>query len=417
MMNHKSWVKIFKINLLFFIGIIFYCYEFFLRLLTGVYQQQIIDYFHINTHIGFSFLISSYNLTYLLMQIPAGVLLDKYGSKKILIIATLMCGLGNILFVLDGYALALFGRLLIGIGSSFAFLGVLKLSREMLPNKYFGLFASVVISFGTLAAAFSQQVSVFLAKYSISWNHMFIYVGLIALPLSVLFYFFVPKSNFNVKLMPTQFIVSLMMRLIQDHKIWLNAIWAGLIYIPTVVLTSQYGVYYFKTIYASSALTGAQLITTLLLGWVVFSPIIILLANATHKLKLLVLICELLMLLFWVIINFMPIVAHANLFIYVFLFGMFSSVQVIVWQLLSKICSVEVSGVGVAVTNMIITGVTELGQLASGGILDVVDKNRVLYQYVGVDYNVQLMGLLFIICIIVGFGLLMRLIDKYPIIV
>ncbi len=412
-MNNKSWINILKINTVFFIGVIFYCYEFFLRLLTGAYQQQIIDYFHINTHICFSFLISSYNLTYLLMQIPAGLLLDKYGSKKILIIATLMCGLGNILFVLDGYALALFGRLLIGIGSSFAFIGVLKLSRETLPNKYFGLFASIVISLGTLAAAFSQQVSVFLAKYDIAWNHMFIYVGLIALPLSILFYLFIPKSAFNVKLMPTQFIIGLTMKLIKDRKIWLNAIWAGLIYIPTVVLTSQYGVYYFQTIYASSAYAGTQLITMLLLGWVVFSPIVVLLMNATHKLKSLVSICGLLMLGFLIIINFMPIMAHNHLFIYVFLFGVFSSVQVIVWQFFSKICSVEVSGVGIAVTNMIITGVTELGQLASGVVLDIVDRNRDLYQYIGLDYNVQFMGLLFILCVIFGFGLLLRFIQKY----
>jgi len=412
-MKNKSWVNIFKINTVFFIGIVFYCYEFFLRLLTGAYQQQIIDYFHINTHVGFSFLISSYNLTYLLMQIPAGLLLDKYGSKKILIIATLMCGLGNILFVLDGYALALFGRLLIGIGSSFAFVGVLKLSRETLPNRYFGLFASVVISLGTLAAAFSQQVSVFLAKYDIAWNYMFVYFGLIALPLSVLFYLFIPKIAFDMRLMPTKLIIDLTMKLIKDHKIWLNATWAGLIYIPTVVLTSQYGVYYFKTIYAISAYAGTQLITMLLLGWVVFSPIIILLVNATHKLKVLVSICGLLMLIFLSIINFIPILAHTQLFICIFLFGIFSSVQVIVWQFFSKICSVGVSGIGIAVTNMIITGVTELGQLASGGLLDIVERNRSLYQYFGLNYNVQFLGLLFIGCIIVGFGLLLRFIQKY----
>ncbi|MDE5035627.1 MFS transporter, partial [Francisella tularensis] len=87
--------------------------------LTGAYQEQIVEHFNISTHIGFYFLVSSYNITYLLMQIPAGILLDRSGSKKVLIGATILCGIGNIMFVSGEYELALFGRLLVGLGSSF----------------------------------------------------------------------------------------------------------------------------------------------------------------------------------------------------------------------------------------------------------------------------------------------------------
>ena len=55
------------------------------------------------------------------MQILAGVLLDRFGSKKVLIRATLLCGIRNVIFVSGNYELALFGRLLVGLGSSFAF--------------------------------------------------------------------------------------------------------------------------------------------------------------------------------------------------------------------------------------------------------------------------------------------------------
>ena len=106
----------FKMSLILFVGIGFYCYEFFLRILTGAYQEQIVDYFHIQSHVGFSFLVSSYNITYLLMQIPAGILLDRYGSKKVLISATILCGIGNIIFIMGGFELAIVGRLLVGVG-------------------------------------------------------------------------------------------------------------------------------------------------------------------------------------------------------------------------------------------------------------------------------------------------------------
>ncbi|MDE5004932.1 MFS transporter, partial [Francisella tularensis subsp. holarctica] len=81
-------------------------------------------------HIGFSVLVSSYNITYLLMQRPAGILLDRYGSKKVLIGATILCGIGNIIVVSGEYELALFGRLVVGLGSSVAVIGGLKLTLE-----------------------------------------------------------------------------------------------------------------------------------------------------------------------------------------------------------------------------------------------------------------------------------------------
>ena len=155
----------FKLSLVLVVGISFYCYEFFLRILTGAYQEQIVEHFNLSTHIGFSFLVSSYNITYLLMQIPAGILLDRYGSKKVLISATILCGVGNIIFVSGGYELALFGRLLVGLGSSFAFIGVLKLTLENFESKYFPIITSLVISLGTLAAAFSQNISVIISHY------------------------------------------------------------------------------------------------------------------------------------------------------------------------------------------------------------------------------------------------------------
>ena len=192
----------FKMSLILFVGIGFYCYEFFLRILTGAYQEQIVDYFHIQSHVGFSFLVSSYNITYLLMQIPAGIILDRYGSKKVLIVATLICGIGNLLFISGGFELAILGRLLVGVGSSFAFIGVLKLALENFPRKHFTIATSIVISLGTLAAAFSQNISVVVASYNISWIEIFIYSGLFAIPLAILFQIILPKQASSMQIMP-----------------------------------------------------------------------------------------------------------------------------------------------------------------------------------------------------------------------
>ena len=380
----------FKMSLILFVGIGFYCYEFFLRILTGAYQEQIVDYFHIQSHVGFSFLVSSYNITYLLMQIPAGILLDRYGSKKVLISATILCGIGNIIFIMGGFELAIVGRLLVGVGSSFAFIGVLKLALENFPRKHFALVTSIVISLGTLDAAFSQNISVYIASYDISWLSIFIYSGLFAVPLAALFQILLPKQIKSIQMMPDFSDIYIISKgLLVNKPLWNNAIWAGLVYIPTVVLTSQYGVFYFKDIYGFNTLYSASLITALFMGWVIFSPLKIILCRKFAE-KNIINISMILAIIVTIIFNFAILKNHVITL--AFLFGAFSASQVLVWHYFSKICPENIAAVGIAITNMIITLVIELGQLVTGISMDIG-------KIFGINLNTCI-SLSFIVCLI-----------------
>ncbi|QLE78969.1 MFS transporter [Francisella sp. Scap27] len=395
---HK--IRIFFILL---IGISFYCYEFFLRILTGAYQEQIVEYFHIQSHIGFSFLVSSYNITYLLMQIPAGILLDRFGSKKVLIVATLICGIGNILFIVGGFELAIVGRLLVGIGSSFAFIGVLKLTLENFDSKHFALVTSIIISLGTLAAAFSQNISVYISNYDISWLSIFIYSGVFAIPLAILFQILLPKQNQSIQMMPNfSKIFTISKKLLASKPLWSNATWAGLVYIPTVVLTSQYGVLYFKNIYGFDTFYSASLITALFMGWVVFSPLKIVLCERFSTTRI---INISMLLAIAVTIIFSLGLLKNHVLIITFLFGAFSASQVLVWYYFGKICPKNVAAVGIAITNMIITLVTELGQLSTGAFMDLGNKLNIS--------NSTSISITFMVFFILGLVMLTYMTKKY----
>jgi len=382
----------FKMSLILLIGVSFYCYEFFLRILTGAYQEQIVSYFNIQSHVGFSFLVSSYNITYLLMQIPAGILLDRYGSKAVLVAATLICGIGNIIFIAGGFELAIVGRLLVGIGSSFAFIGVLKLALENFPRKYFALVTSIVISLGTLAAAFSQNLSVVISSYDTSWIAIFVYSGIFAIPLALLFQLFLPKQTNSMQMMPGfSDIYKISKSLLKNSRLWKNATWAGLVYIPTVVLTSQYGILYFKNTYGFDTIYSATMITILFMGWVVFSPIKILLCEKFSEQKI---ITVSIILAIITILIFNSGAMKGYTLGLVFLFGAFSASQVLVWNYFNKICPENIAAVGIAITNMIITLVTELGQLAVGGSIDI-----------GSHFDISIsscISLSFVVCFVLG---------------
>ncbi|WP_150467893.1 MFS transporter [Francisella sp. SYW-9] len=391
-----------RLSLILFIGISFYCYEFFLRILTGVYQEQIVQYFNISTHVGFSFLVSSYNITYLLMQIPAGILLDRFGSKKILIFATIICGIGNVIFISGGYELALFGRLLVGVGSSFAFIGVLKLTLENLNPKYFSIITSFVISLGTLAAAFSQNISVLISSYDTSWINIFIYSGIIAFPLALLFFIALPKERYSISLMPKfNQIFEVSKQLIKNKSLWQNAVWGGLLYVPTVVLTSQYGLLYFKQSYGFGDIFSTTLITSIFIGWIIFSPIKTLLCNKFDG-KNIINISILGVGIACILIN-LGIFKNSAIII-TFIFGMFSASQVLVWYYFNKICPKNFAAIGVALTNMIITLVIEIGQLVVGSSIDVGNL-------INIQANISITTI-FIACLLLAFIVLQQMVKN-----
>ncbi len=397
-----------QLFIIFVASLLFYCYEFFLRLLTGAYQPQITQHFAIHHNLSFSFLISSYNFTYLLMQIPAGILLDRYGSKRVLMVATLVCGIGNILFVVDGYYVALLARLLVGFGSAFAFIGVLKVSREYMPGRYFSLFAAIAISLGTLAAAFSQQLSILLLEYGLSWRFVFVASGLVALPIAIFFYvsFTLIQSKVEVQVFPKLPIITQQVRQLLALKyLWLNAAWAGLIYIPTIILTAQYGIKYFHSLYDLNSYQSLEMVTFILLGWVVCSPLYSFWVSRWGQMNKVIVIAGFLLMVSLSVMSYFPhSIAHwlSNV---CFLVGMFSAVQVLVWHWFHRICPQNISAVGMAITNMIITGVTEVGQLFSGAMLDWHAVQHTL----GLSQPIQFVSVLFLLAVLASLLLLRKM--------
>jgi sugar phosphate permease len=73
-------------------------------------------------------------LVYAGMQIPVGVLLDRYGSRRLLVVGLTMMTAGQLWFAcVDSYAPALAARVLVGAGDAMVFVSVLRLIASWFP--------------------------------------------------------------------------------------------------------------------------------------------------------------------------------------------------------------------------------------------------------------------------------------------
>src|SRR3990172_4747000 len=114
---------------------VFYFYEFVLRVSPSVMVFELMKSFSI-TASAVGVLSAFYLYAYAPLQLPVGMLLDRFGLKKVLSIASIGCGIGALFFSIAlNVSLAAFGRFLIGAGSSFAFIAMVYVSTHFFERE------------------------------------------------------------------------------------------------------------------------------------------------------------------------------------------------------------------------------------------------------------------------------------------
>lgn len=93
---------------------------------------------------GVAMLASSYFWGYTLMQIPAGILVDRYGVKRVVLFSMVASSLGSAAFALAPNLLDVFAaRLIIACGDALVFTALLKLVAQSFTDERFGVMSGI----------------------------------------------------------------------------------------------------------------------------------------------------------------------------------------------------------------------------------------------------------------------------------
>lgn len=145
-----------KVNgyFLWAIGSFFLFYQYLIRVAPSIFINDIMGKYDINSII-FGQFSGIYYIGYALSHIPIGVLLDKFSIKKQLLLYLGFVILGTSSFVFsDQWSVVFIGRLLTGIGSSAAVLGLFKIVSTYFNDKFSRMmsFSAAIGLFGALNA-------------------------------------------------------------------------------------------------------------------------------------------------------------------------------------------------------------------------------------------------------------------------
>src|SRR5690554_1121260 len=120
------------------------------RTALGVAGVEALDRFGIEA-MGLSLLGIAQIAVYAALQLPAGVLLDRLGPKRMLVIGSLIMGCGQLLLaVTDNIWMALAARVLIGAGDAPVFIAATRLVSEWFPPRRAPLMVQITGTLGQL---------------------------------------------------------------------------------------------------------------------------------------------------------------------------------------------------------------------------------------------------------------------------
>jgi len=139
-------------------------------------------------------LSSAFFLTFAAVQIPIGILIDRYGPKRVLLATTVVAVAGTVLFALAPSAsLLIAARALMGLGCSTFFMAPLVIYARRFPPERFAVLTSIQMggaNLGTLAATAPLAAS----AAAIGWRGSFLAVAAITVVLALVTAVAVPKD-------------------------------------------------------------------------------------------------------------------------------------------------------------------------------------------------------------------------------
>ena len=163
-----------------------------LRAITATLTPVLTNEFDLSAG-NLGLLAGGYFIGFSLMQIPAGLLLDKYGPKKVIPYLLLIALIGTISFAFAKNFTGLFiSRIFIGVGVSACLMGPLTGYRVWFEEKYqqrANSWMLMVLSIGFLASTLPVQILLPL----IGWRSIFFLIGALILISIILLSVFIPS--------------------------------------------------------------------------------------------------------------------------------------------------------------------------------------------------------------------------------
>jgi MFS family permease len=394
---------------------LFFFYEFIQLILPNAINVKLMQAFNLDAP-GLGWLASMYFFANALFLFPAGNLLDRYSTKKLLLGAVALCTLGTFLFgIAQHVALAAVGRFIVGIGAAFCFLSCIRIASRWFPPSRMALVTGVVVTMAMLGGFVAQTPMVLLTQW-VGWRNAILLDAALGIVVALAIIFIVqdrpPNSHEDhqadkAKLQDLGFLRCIKLVLLNPNN-WLGGIYTSLLNLPVFILGGLWGMRYLVQVHHLTELQASYATSMLFVGVIFGSPAFGWFSDHIGRRCLPMIIGAIASLLVMLILMYTPNLSQTSLNILFFLIGFVTSSQVLSYPAIAELNPIALTGTAVSVASVTIMCSGNIFLPLFGWLLEfsgdksIIDNTPV---YTLQDFNLAMwiMPISFIVGIVIAF--------------
>jgi MFS family permease len=335
----------------------FFFAHYVVRVTPGHISEVLQEAFMQTSKYEFGILGSAFYLPYVLMQMPVGYLVDRFGSRLLLTIAVLICGVSSLVFAnAEVIGTAMISSVLLGFCSATAFIGALKLITVWFEPKQLALLVGITQALGMIGGATGAHLAPYLNDV-IGWQSMFHLYAVVFFALAILMYCVIrnrPENQFSMNndALPHRTTFSQLRTVIFNRYTWINALYAGLIYAPTDVLGELWGKEFLQKIHHLNPYMASYAISFLFVGWAIGGPCAGWLADRWGR-KPVMILSAIMGATLLPVVFYIPGIPITLIMFILFLYGVSNTGLIASYTVAGELHSKELGGFSMAIANML----------------------------------------------------------------
>lgn len=399
---------------LFILSASFLLFQFLMQFTSGLLVKDIMRDFGVAA-IGASVITSAYYLSYVAMQTPAGMLVDRFGARKLLSLGAIIAALGCLLFATTHWVLiAILGRFLMGLGMSCGFVSGLFICRNWFSKKMYMFLLGLFESVGMFGIMFGNAYVANIIS-QVGWRTFVFSTFVIGVGFAILNPLLIrntPDPNGLQrplsKIKPSLYFIRDVKLLIKNKRAWINGIFSGILVTPQTTFIALWGVPFLVTAHHFTLREAAFSTVLIFLGVAVAAPFYGILFNFLKKPYYVLSLSAVIVGVLFSLVIFDLHMSYYLVSLCFLLIGINSNVYLWNYTMISDIAPKPATSTKIGFTNTLAIGVGPILQVIIAAILSLFGDahtvhGEVLYSTGDYQIGLSVMPILFFAAAVMAF--------------
>lgn len=345
-----------------FSAALFFFFEFMQVNMFNALDPALIKTFHMSA-IQLGHLSANYFYANVIFLFPAGMILDRVSTRKVVILAMLASVLCTFGFAISHTVWqAELCRFVTGIGGSFCLLANVRLASRWFDSRRLALVIGLVVTFA-MTGGMAAQMPFTLLTDSIGWRMTLFVdgcVGLLMLGIIMLFVKnFPPGSEQQINDDHQHFLRGIgfwrvLLQTIRNSQNWLGGFYTSLMNLPIFLLGATWGSMYLVQIRHLSRAESTEVTSLLFVGVIIGSPVIGWLSDKMRRRRSPMIVGAVLSLFLIVLLMYAPYLSFVELGLIFLALGFITSTQIISYPLIAESNSRALTGTAEGLASVLI---------------------------------------------------------------